>query len=222
MARQSNEDLGLLQGIRKSAVTRRVESGGGGKWVPVIEETRQSVLNFEAAENPKASATGVDGGAAGGQSLAAPCAAPQSKSTTKRALSATMEEVIEHLQDAFRKVASNKGAPGPDGKSIEEVREHLDVVLARLGRSLREGTYAPGDIRRVWIPKGGGGQRQGPRARYLGTRKNLYDLPPRCFDPKLGNRSAKGREFLGFQTGRRSRGIALTSSYLRPVAKARH
>ena len=159
MARQNNEDPALLQGSRKSAATRTVESVGGGKWVLVNEQARQSVLNFESAENPAAFVAGVDGGAAGGQTSPAPCAAPQSKSTTKRALSATMEEVIEHLHDAFRKVASNKGAPGPDGKSIDEVRKHQDVVLAQLVRALRDGTYAPGEIRRVWIPKGGGGQR---------------------------------------------------------------
>jgi RNA-directed DNA polymerase len=56
-------------------------------------------------------------------------------------------------------VASNRGAPGPDRQSIEEVREHLDEVLAALTRSLLEGTFRPGDVRRVWIPKAGGGQR---------------------------------------------------------------
>ena len=90
MTRQNNEDPALLQGIRKSALTRSLERGGGGKWVPVNKEMRQLVLNFESAENPKAVASGVVGGSAGGQISAAPCAALLSKSTAKRALSATM------------------------------------------------------------------------------------------------------------------------------------
>jgi len=42
--------------------------------------------------------------------------------------SATMEEVVERLGEAFLSVASNRGAPGPDRQSIEEVREHLDEI----------------------------------------------------------------------------------------------
>jgi group II intron reverse transcriptase/maturase len=73
----------------------------------------------------------------------------------------TMEEVAkdENLRQAFQAVASNKGAPGPDRQSIEEVREHLDEILAVLHRELPAGIFCPGDIRRVWIPKAGGGRR---------------------------------------------------------------
>jgi group II intron reverse transcriptase/maturase len=74
-------------------------------------------------------------------------------------LAATLEEVTSRLREAFAKVAENKGAPGPDRQSIEEVREHLDDILEELAHALDNGTYTPGDIRRVWIPKAGGGQR---------------------------------------------------------------
>ncbi len=70
-----------------------------------------------------------------------------------------MGAVCSHLREAFRKVASNKGAPGPDRQSVEEVREHLDDVLSEVSFALKSGTYEPGDIRRVWIPKAGGGER---------------------------------------------------------------
>ncbi len=70
-----------------------------------------------------------------------------------------MEEVTSRLHAAFVKVASNKGAPGPDRQGIEDVRKHLDVVLSQLEEALREETYRPGEIRRVWIPKAGGGER---------------------------------------------------------------
>jgi len=73
----------------------------------------------------------------------------------------TMTEVAneENLRRAFDQVASNDGAPGPDKQSVKEVRERLDATLRVLKRELLEGTYQPGLIRRVWIPKAGGGQR---------------------------------------------------------------
>jgi group II intron reverse transcriptase/maturase len=73
----------------------------------------------------------------------------------------TMDEVAsnENLRAAFKEVAANKGAPGPDRQSIEQVRERLEGVLPKLREALLNGSYQPGQIRRVWIPKSGGGQR---------------------------------------------------------------
>ncbi len=70
-----------------------------------------------------------------------------------------MGRICERLDIAFRHVAANRGAPGPDRQSIEEVREHLPEVLSLLTEALLSGSYRPGDIRRVWIPKAGGGER---------------------------------------------------------------
>jgi group II intron reverse transcriptase/maturase len=73
----------------------------------------------------------------------------------------TMEEVAnnDNLMRAFEDVAQNRGAPGADGRSIDEVRTHLHELLPVLRRRLLDGTYRPGLIRRVWIPKSGGGER---------------------------------------------------------------
>jgi group II intron reverse transcriptase/maturase len=73
----------------------------------------------------------------------------------------TMEEIASdaNLREAFRRVAANRGAPGPDRQTVREVREHLEDCLSALHRSLLDGTYRAGDIRRVWIPKASGGQR---------------------------------------------------------------
>jgi group II intron reverse transcriptase/maturase len=73
----------------------------------------------------------------------------------------TMEEVANEgrLREAFEQVKSNDGAPGPDGQSVEEVARHLNDILPVLIGELLEETYQPGAIRRVWIPKAGGGQR---------------------------------------------------------------
>jgi RNA-directed DNA polymerase len=85
--------------------------------------------------------------------------APKAIDKAGTASSATMEEVAYRLTDALLKVASNKGAPGPDGQTIEALADQWPVVLPRLQADLLAGTYQPGGIRRVFIPKAGGGQR---------------------------------------------------------------
>ncbi|MCC6133481.1 MAG: group II intron reverse transcriptase/maturase [Acidobacteria bacterium] len=73
----------------------------------------------------------------------------------------TIEEVAreENLREAFRKVALNDGAPGPDRQRVEEVGNRLAEIVPALSRDLVAGRYRPGEIRRVWIPKSGGGER---------------------------------------------------------------
>ena len=60
-----------------------------------------------------------------------------------------------HLFAAFRKVAANKGAAGVDHVTIERFDKHLSEDLKRLSEDLRNGTYRPQAVRRVWIPKPG-------------------------------------------------------------------
>ena len=64
-----------------------------------------------------------------------------------------------NLWVSLYKVVQNKGAPGVDGVSVETVLAHSKELLPQLRRLLLEGSYRPGDIRRVWIPKPGGGER---------------------------------------------------------------
>ena len=73
----------------------------------------------------------------------------------------TMEEVAQekNLLKACEEVFENQGAPGPDGQTIAVVRKHLAKILPKLRHQLLAATYQPGDIRRVWIPKAGGGER---------------------------------------------------------------
>ncbi len=84
-----------------------------------------------------------------------------SSATTESKPERLLESVTHpaNLATALRNVARNKGAPGVDGKSVEEVVDNAHRLLPRLRRALLDGSYRPGDIRRVWIPKPGGGQR---------------------------------------------------------------
>ena len=66
---------------------------------------------------------------------------------------------VSNLAQALLNVARNKGAAGVDGRSVDEVVGAAPRLLEHLRRELLAGTYRPGDIRRVWIPKPGGGER---------------------------------------------------------------
>lgn len=156
MTQQKSEDRIVPQGRRKSAPTREVEHPGGGKSVPVNQESWQLGLPFATAEHPTELSAGATAGAAMGAPIAATREAPKAKVKTRNPTAATMEELVEQLAAAFEHVASNKGAPGPDRQSIADVHEHLDEILPVLRRDLLSGQYRPGLIRRVWIPKSGG------------------------------------------------------------------
>jgi RNA-directed DNA polymerase len=55
---------------------------------------------------------------------------------------------------------ANNGAPGVDGKSFEDIEtEGVMGWLNGLGKDLRDKTYKPQPVRRVLIPKPGGGER---------------------------------------------------------------
>jgi group II intron reverse transcriptase/maturase len=66
---------------------------------------------------------------------------------------------LPNLARALVHVARNKGAAGVDGQSVSEAVDNARSLLPKLRHELMSGSYRPGDIRRVWIPKPGGGQR---------------------------------------------------------------
>jgi len=57
------------------------------------------------------------------------------------------------LQLAWQQVRARKGAPGVDHQSIEEFERGLERNLARLEEELRQGSYRPRPILRVYIEK---------------------------------------------------------------------
>lgn len=65
----------------------------------------------------------------------------------------------QNLQSAWERVRANGGAPGCDGMTLEQFAEHLEDRLQQLSQDLQRKTYRPQPVRRVWIPKAGGGQR---------------------------------------------------------------
>ncbi|HEX8157293.1 MAG TPA: group II intron reverse transcriptase/maturase [Solirubrobacteraceae bacterium] len=84
---------------------------------------------------------------------------PKAIVTDENSTLARMKEVVDRLDLAMKKVVANKGAPGPDGMTVGVLREQWPMIARRLRGALLEGTYRLGGIRRVMIPKAGGGQR---------------------------------------------------------------
>src|SRR5271167_815977 len=64
------------------------------------------------------------------------------------------------LRHAYDLACANKGAPGVDGVTFEQIEASgLEEWLIRRGEELRAKTYRPQPVRRVMIPKPGGGER---------------------------------------------------------------
>jgi RNA-directed DNA polymerase len=65
-----------------------------------------------------------------------------------------------NMQQAWKRVRSNKGAAGIDGLGIDEMSERLMWEWPAIREQLLRGTYRPQPVRRVTIPKPDGGQRE--------------------------------------------------------------
>jgi group II intron reverse transcriptase/maturase len=93
------------------------------------------------------------------------------------------------LAQAFAKVRRAEGAktPGDDGQTAAEFGEHLGEELNRLVNELRTKTYQPQPVRRVTIPKPGGGERNLgiPAVRDRVVQQALLDILQPIFDPEF-------------------------------------
>ncbi len=105
------------------------------------------------------------------------------------------EDILEH---AYAQCRSNKGAPGVDAQDFEDVEAYgVQRWLGELAVALREESYHPDPIRRVWIPKANGKLRplgiSTLRDRVCMTAAMLVlgpiyeaDLPPEQYAYRLG------------------------------------
>ena len=67
------------------------------------------------------------------------------------------EDVLAH---AYELAKANKGAPGVDEQTFEQIESGgVTEWLDGIGKELRAKTYKPQPVRRVMIPKPGGGER---------------------------------------------------------------
>jgi RNA-directed DNA polymerase len=72
-----------------------------------------------------------------------------------------MEEVVRraNMLKSYKRVMTNKGAAGVDGVTVEELRDYLKAHWERIRGELLRAEYKPQPVRRVDIPKSGGGSR---------------------------------------------------------------
>lgn len=72
-----------------------------------------------------------------------------------------MERILapENLAEAWKRVKANKGAPGIDGMTVDAFPVFCREHWPRICQAIREGTYNPAPVRRVFIPKPDGSQR---------------------------------------------------------------
>jgi RNA-directed DNA polymerase len=64
------------------------------------------------------------------------------------------------MQQAWKRVRSNKGAAGIDGLDIDQTADRLRSEWPVIREQLLSGTYRPQPVRRVTIPKPDGGERE--------------------------------------------------------------
>jgi RNA-directed DNA polymerase len=103
----------------------------------------------ERGEAPRPSAGGIEATVAG--------RATESRAEQERTMEAVCER--ENLRRALKQVRRNRGRPGVDGMTVDELPGYLAAHWPQIQAQLLLGTYKPQPVRRVEIPKPGGGVR---------------------------------------------------------------
>lgn len=66
----------------------------------------------------------------------------------------------ENMVRAWKRVQANKGSAGVDGRTVLETGKYLKTAWPDIRKALLDGSYRPQPVRRVSIPKPGGGTRE--------------------------------------------------------------
>jgi group II intron reverse transcriptase/maturase len=111
-----------------------------------------------------------------------------------------MEQVVSrpNLQAALKRVRKNKGSPGIDGMTVGALPAFLIAHWTRIREELLTGMYRPAAIKRVEIPKSGGGVRELgiPTVLDRFIQQALLQVLQPEFDPSFSTHS------YGFRPGR--------------------
>src|SRR6266542_2249020 len=114
-----------------------------------------------------------------------------------------MEEVCEweNCKQAFQRVKANKGSPGVDGMTVEQLADYLKQHGPEIGEQLLTGTYEPKPVRRVEIPKPYGGVRKLgiPSVLDRFVQQAVLQVLQKRWDPTFSDHSH------GFRPGRSAR-----------------
>ena len=104
----------------------------------------------------------------------------------------------DNLARAWKRVKSNKGAPGIDGVTIEDWPAHARAHWTALREQINDGRYRPQAVRRVEIPKPDGGKRRLgiPTVTDRVVQQAIAQVLTPIFDPTFSDSS------FGFRPGR--------------------
>ena len=111
-----------------------------------------------------------------------------------------MERVVErsNAKAALKRVRQNKGSPGVDGMTVDDLPKYLVENWEAIRAQLLDGTYQPKPVREVEIPKSGGGVRKlgipSVLDRFL--QQSILQVLQPMFDPTFSQHSH------GFRPGR--------------------
>ncbi|MGC2857481.1 group II intron reverse transcriptase/maturase [Novispirillum sp. DQ9] len=113
----------------------------------------------------------------------------------------------ENLLRAMKQVRANKGAAGVDGLDIDQTAMMLRTRWPAIRDSLLQGTYRPQPVRRVMIPKPGGGERELGIPTVLDRliQQALLQVLQPILDPTFSNHS------YGFRPGRSAHDAVLAA-----------
>lgn len=115
-----------------------------------------------------------------------------------------MELVVEqrNVEKAMKRVMKNKGSPGVDGMTVDELPKHLAERWQGLRVQLLEGLYQPTPVREVEIPKSDGGVRKLGIPTVLDRliQQSILQVLQPMFDPTFSQHSH------GFRPGRSAHG----------------
>lgn len=135
-------------------------------------------------------------GRCGGARRAPSLEPDETMSDTATLLDAVLDS--DNLRRAWRRVKANKGAPGIDGVSIEAWPEHARTHWPSIREQIFQGRYRPQPVRRVEIPKPGGGKRALgiPTVTDRVIQQATAQVLTPIFDPSMSDSS------FGFRPGR--------------------
>ena len=104
----------------------------------------------------------------------------------------------ENLERALRRVKANKGGPGVDGMTVDQLPDYLRTHWPEHRAELMSGTYVPSPVKRVEIPKPGGGVRKlgVPTVLDRFIQQAVLQVLQPVFDPTFSDHS------YGFRPGR--------------------
>ena len=111
----------------------------------------------------------------------------------------------ENLVKAWKRVKANRGSAGVDGLTVQETGGYLKANWPRIREQLQSGSYRPQPVRRVQIPKSGGGMRELgiPTVTDRVIQQALLQVMQPLIDPTFSEHS------YGFRPGRRAHDAVL-------------